>query len=53
MSDFFRRTLAENIDLKLIGRDGPWPVEVDPSQMEAAILNLVANAKDAMADTSN
>ena len=51
MSDFFRRTLAENIDLELIGRDGLWPVEVDPSQMEAAILNLVVNAKDAMADT--
>jgi signal transduction histidine kinase len=50
MSDFFRRTLGENVDLELIGRDGLWPVEVDPSQTEAAILNLVVNAKDAMAD---
>jgi signal transduction histidine kinase/CheY-like chemotaxis protein len=50
MSDFFQRTLGENIDLEIVGGAGLWPVEVDPSQMEAAILNLVVNAKDAMAD---
>jgi signal transduction histidine kinase len=49
MSDFFRRTLGENIDLEFVGGAGLWQVEVDPSQMEAAILNLVVNAKDAMA----
>ncbi len=50
MSDFFRRTLGENIDLEIVGGAGIWLVEVDPGQMEAAILNLVVNAKDAMAD---
>jgi len=50
MSEFFRRTLGENIDLEIVGSAGLWQVEVDPSQMEAAILNLVVNAKDAMAD---
>jgi signal transduction histidine kinase len=50
LSDFFRRTLGENIDLEFVGGAGLWQVEVDPSQMEAAILNLVVNAKDAMAD---
>jgi signal transduction histidine kinase len=50
MSDFFRRTLGENIDLEVVGNAGLWQVEVDPSQMEAAILNLVVNAKDAMKD---
>ena len=49
MSDFFRRTVGENIDLEVVGGAGLWQVEVDPSQMEAAILNLVVNAKDAMA----
>jgi signal transduction histidine kinase/CheY-like chemotaxis protein len=49
MSDFFQRTLGENIELELVGEAGLWRVEVDPSQMEAAILNLVVNAKDAMA----
>ena len=48
MSDFFKRTLGENIELEVMGGAGLWPVEVDPSQMEAAILNLVVNAKDAM-----
>jgi CheY-like chemotaxis protein len=50
MSDFFRRTLGENIDLEIVGGAGLWQVEVDPGQTEAAILNLVVNAKDAMAD---
>ena len=50
MSDFFRRTLGENIDLEIVGGAGLWQIEVDPSQMEAAILNLVVNDKDAMAD---
>jgi signal transduction histidine kinase len=49
MSDFFQRTLGENIQLELVGGAGLWWAEVDPSQMEAAILNLVVNAKDAMA----
>ena len=47
MSDFFRRTLGENIELEVVGGAGLWQIEVDPSQMEAAILNLVVNAKDA------
>ena len=50
MSDFFKRTLGENIDLEIVGGAGVWQVEVDPGQMEAAVLNLVINAKDAMAD---
>ncbi|WP_291866420.1 response regulator [Bradyrhizobium sp.] len=50
MSDFFRRTLGENIELEFVGGAGLWQVEIDPGQMEASILNLVVNAKDAMAD---
>jgi signal transduction histidine kinase/CheY-like chemotaxis protein len=49
MADFFKRTLGENIDLEIKGGAALWPLEVDPSQTEAAILNLVINAKDAMA----
>jgi len=51
MSDFFQRTLAENIDFEFVGGVGLWSTEVDPGQLEAAILNLVVNARDAMAGT--
>jgi CheY-like chemotaxis protein len=50
MGEFFRRTVGENIDLEVVGGAGLWQAEVDPSQMEAAILNLVVNAKDAMTE---
>jgi signal transduction histidine kinase len=50
MSDFFQRTLGETVDLEIVGGADLWQVEVDPSQMEAAVLNLVVNAKDAMPD---
>jgi signal transduction histidine kinase/ActR/RegA family two-component response regulator len=48
MGEFFRRTVGENIDLDIVGGAGLWQVEVDQNQMEAAVLNLVVNAKDAM-----
>jgi signal transduction histidine kinase len=48
LSEFFRRTLGETIDVEIVGSAGIWQVEVDPGQMEAAILNIVVNAKDAM-----
>ncbi|MDB5617188.1 ATP-binding protein [Tardiphaga sp.] len=48
MSEFFQSTLSENIQLKIVGDAALWPIEADPSQMEAAVLNLVVNARDAM-----
>ena len=48
MSDFFRRTVGETIELKIVGAQGLWNTETDPSQLEAALLNLVVNARDAM-----
>ena len=48
-SDFLRRTLGETITLDIVGADGLWRAEADPVQLEAAILNLAVNARDAMA----
>ena len=43
-----RRTLGEDIAVKLALADGLWPALADPSQVEDAILNLAVNARDAM-----
>lgn len=50
MSDFFRRTLGETIKLEFVSGAGLWQVEADPGELESAILNIVVNARDAMAD---
>ncbi|MBC2769223.1 hybrid sensor histidine kinase/response regulator [Pusillimonas minor] len=43
-----RRALNEDIDIELVRGGGVWPAEVDPSQLESAILNMAINARDAM-----
>jgi signal transduction histidine kinase len=48
LSDFLRRSLGETITLQIIGADGLWQAQADPTQLEAAILNLAVNARDAM-----
>jgi PAS domain S-box-containing protein len=45
-----RRAVGEAIDFKLKLRRGGARVSVDPSQFEAALLNLVVNARDAVGD---
>ncbi len=46
-----RRALGEAIDFKLKLRRGGARVSVDPAQFEAALLNLVVNARDALGDS--
>jgi CheY-like chemotaxis protein len=49
--DVFRllgRTLGEHIALTLELDATLWPVKVDASQLEAALVNLATNARDAM-----
>lgn len=50
MSDLLRRALGETISLETVLAGGLWRVEVDPNQLEAAMLNLAVNARDAMPD---
>lgn len=50
MLPLWRHSLGEAIDLIADLARGLWPCRLDPAQFEAAILNLIANAKDAMPD---
>ena len=45
-----RRAVGEAVEFKLKLRRGGARVSVDPSQFEAALLNLVVNARDAIGD---
>ena len=42
------RSLREDISVELDLAGDLWPVEVDPSQLEVALLNIAVNARDAM-----
>jgi CheY-like chemotaxis protein/anti-sigma regulatory factor (Ser/Thr protein kinase) len=48
MDDMMRRALGEEIDIEMVISGGLWTTEVDPAQLENAILNLAINARDAM-----
>jgi signal transduction histidine kinase/CheY-like chemotaxis protein len=48
VSDILARSLGENVELETIGGAGLWSVEADVSELEAALLNLALNARDAM-----
>ena len=46
--DMLQRLLRSDIKVEAGLTPGAWMVRVDPSQLEAAILNLAVNARDAM-----
>jgi CheY-like chemotaxis protein len=48
MEALLRRTLGEHIEIEIVRSGGLWRTEVDPGQLDAAILNLALNARDAM-----
>ena len=48
MQQLLRRTLRENVAIRIEVEDGLWSAFADPGQLESAILNLSLNAQDAM-----
>ena len=50
MEGLLRRTLPAYIKLETISPPDLWLVEADPTQLNAALLNLCVNAADAMPD---
>jgi PAS domain S-box-containing protein len=44
----FRRTLGEHVEIALVRAERVGDVTVDRAQLEAALLNLAVNARDAM-----
>jgi signal transduction histidine kinase/CheY-like chemotaxis protein len=48
MSDLLQRTLGEAIRVQTALGANLWSVEADPTELEAAILNLAVNARDVM-----
>jgi PAS domain S-box-containing protein len=48
MDDMLAQSLRGDIRLEFDLADDLWPVEVDPAQLQAALINVAANARDAM-----
>ena len=49
MDSLLHRAAGESVEIALAGASGLWNTLVDPNQLENVILNLVINARDAMA----
>jgi CheY-like chemotaxis protein len=48
MGEIFRRTLGEQVEVETKLAPELWQANVDPNQLESALLNLAVNARDAM-----
>ncbi len=50
MEPILRRLIRENVELNILPSASQFFVRADPTQLEQVILNLVINARDAIAD---
>ncbi|SEL94799.1 PAS domain S-box-containing protein [Pseudoxanthomonas sp. GM95] len=48
LQEMLARALGELVELEVVGSSGQLPVEIDAGQLEAALINLAVNARDAM-----
>lgn len=50
LTKLIARTIGQSVEIEFIPGDGLWPARVDAGQLEAGLLNLAVNSRDAMAD---
>lgn len=48
MRRLLQRTLGEQVELRVNFAEDLWLTEIDPTQLESAVLNLCINARDAL-----
>jgi PAS domain S-box-containing protein len=48
MDELLKRSLGEAVEIETVVSPGLWNAQVDPTQIENALLNLAINARDAM-----
>jgi two-component system, NtrC family, sensor kinase len=49
-TELLARSLGEHIEMETVRSAGLWQIEVDPAELESAVINLCINARDAMPD---
>jgi two-component system NtrC family sensor kinase len=47
-TELLARSLGEQIEVETVRSAGLWQIEVDPAELESAVINLAINARDAM-----
>ncbi|MBB5049004.1 PAS domain S-box-containing protein [Rhodopseudomonas rhenobacensis] len=50
LQNLLRPTLGEQIEIREVLQEGLWPIFIDRGQLDAALVNLAVNARDAMPD---
>jgi PAS domain S-box-containing protein len=50
ISELLRRTLGSAIQIESVLAGGLWRCDVDPNQLESALVNVAVNSRDAMPD---
>jgi PAS domain S-box-containing protein len=48
VAEFLQRSLGETFHIRCVDGAGLWQVEADTNQLEAALVNIVINSRDAM-----